>query len=95
MSEVLDRVIEALAGVERGRGGRCAGCGRRLGPSPVGAVGRPTFISTIGKADEKIFGVPVAVIATGIDFYYTPEAPRAPGDTHVDAPGEPGKVRYR
>jgi hypothetical protein len=56
---------------------------------------RPTFINTIGKVGEKIFGAPVAVIATGINFYYTPEAPKAPGDTHVDAPGDPGKVRYQ
>ncbi|MDF3297868.1 hypothetical protein [Streptomyces tropicalis] len=56
---------------------------------------RPTFINTIGKFGEKIFGVPVAVVATGIDFYYTPGAPKGPGDTHVDAPAEPGKVRYQ
>ncbi|MFH9959777.1 hypothetical protein ACH4PR_00175 [Streptomyces mirabilis] len=56
---------------------------------------RPTFINTIGKFGEKIFGVPVAVVATGVDFYYTPEAPKGPGDTHVDAPGKPGKVRYQ
>ncbi|MER5404921.1 hypothetical protein [Streptomyces sp. NPDC002769] len=56
---------------------------------------RPTFINTIGKFGEKIFGVPVAVVATGIDFYYTPNQPRTPGDTHVDAPAEPGKVRYQ
>ncbi|MGW2423662.1 hypothetical protein ACWC0C_31170 [Streptomyces sp. NPDC001709] len=56
---------------------------------------RPTFINTIGKFGEKIFGAPVAVIATGVDFYYTPEAPKKPGDTHVEAPGEPGRVRYQ
>ncbi|GAX53997.1 hypothetical protein [Streptomyces olivochromogenes] len=56
---------------------------------------RPTFINTIGKFGEKIFSVPVSVIATGIDFYYTPNQPRTPGDTHVNAPAEPGKVRYQ
>jgi hypothetical protein len=53
---------------------------------------RRTFIDSIGKFGEKIFGAPVAVVATGIDFSYTP---KGPGDTHVDAPGEPGKVRYQ
>ncbi|MFF8024984.1 hypothetical protein ACFZDJ_28605 [Streptomyces sp. NPDC007896] len=56
---------------------------------------RPTFINTIGKFGEKIFSAPVSVIATGIDFYYTPNQPRTPGDTHVNAPAEPGKVRYQ
>ena len=55
---------------------------------------RPTFINTIGKFGEKIFGVPVAVVATGVDFYYSPNQPRTPDDTHVDAPAEPGKVKY-
>ncbi|MFC0844781.1 hypothetical protein ACFH04_13835 [Streptomyces noboritoensis] len=57
---------------------------------------RPTFVNTIGKFGEKIFGVPVAVVATGIDFYYTPPgANKAPGDTRVEAPAQPGKVRYQ
>ncbi|MFE2518110.1 hypothetical protein [Streptomyces mirabilis] len=56
---------------------------------------RPTFINTIGKFGERIFSVPVSVVATGIDFYYTPNQPRNPGDTHVNAPAEPGKVRYQ
>ncbi|WP_268248676.1 hypothetical protein [Streptomyces brasiliensis] len=34
------------------------------------------------------------LIRLGENFYYTPEALKAPGNTHVDAPGEPGKVRY-
>ncbi|MCC3655014.1 hypothetical protein LIX60_26800 [Streptomyces sp. S07_1.15] len=55
---------------------------------------RPTFINTIGKFGGKIFGAPVAVVATGIDFYYTPSK-KAPGDTSVEAPAAPGKVRYR
>ncbi|MGW1870480.1 hypothetical protein ACWCPS_33660 [Streptomyces mauvecolor] len=56
---------------------------------------RPTFINTIGKVGTKIFSVPVSVVATGIDFYYSPNQPRTPGDTHVDAPAEPGKVKYQ
>ncbi|MEU4346954.1 hypothetical protein [Streptomyces sp. NPDC023838] len=56
---------------------------------------RPTFINTVGRFGEKIFGAPVALAATGIDFYYTPNQPRNPSDTHVTAPAEPGKVRYR
>ncbi|WP_137990439.1 hypothetical protein [Streptomyces vilmorinianum] len=55
---------------------------------------RPTFINTIGKFGGKIFGAPVAVVATGIDFYYTPSK-KGPGETYVDAPAELGKVRYR
>jgi hypothetical protein len=57
---------------------------------------RPTFINKVGKFGGKIFGAPVAVVATGIDFYYTPPGTnKAPGDTHVNAPAEPGKVRYQ
>ncbi|MFF2511594.1 hypothetical protein [Streptomyces sp. NPDC058086] len=35
------------------------------------------------------------IITTGIDFSYTPNQPRTPGDTHVNAPAEPGKMRYQ
>ncbi|MFE7260585.1 hypothetical protein ACFU9B_00725 [Streptomyces sp. NPDC057592] len=37
---------------------------------------------------------PVAVVATGIDFYYTPSK-KGPGDTHVEAPAAPGRVKYQ
>ncbi|MFD9818919.1 hypothetical protein [Streptomyces violascens] len=56
---------------------------------------RPTLVNKIGKLGTKIFSVPVSVVATGIDFYYSPNQPRTPGDTHVDAPAEPGKVKYQ
>ena len=55
---------------------------------------RPTFINTIGKFGGKIFGAPVAVVATGIDFYYTPSKKES-GDTYVEAPAASGRVRYR
>lgn len=55
---------------------------------------RPTFMNSIGKFGGKIFGAPVAVVATGIDFYYTPSKKEL-SDTRVEAPAEPGKVRYR
>ncbi|MFB6534857.1 hypothetical protein ACFCY8_21280 [Streptomyces noursei] len=55
---------------------------------------RPTFINKVGKLGGKVFGWPVAVIATGVDFYYTPTKYK-PGDTHVEAPAEPGKVKYQ
>ncbi|MFE3527308.1 hypothetical protein ACFXOD_38275 [Streptomyces sp. NPDC059161] len=55
---------------------------------------RPTFINTIGKVGTKIFS-PVSLVATGIDFYYSPNQPRTPGDTHVDTPAKPGKVKYQ
>ncbi|MFA3843423.1 hypothetical protein [Streptomyces aureus] len=57
---------------------------------------RPTFINKFGKFGGKIFGAPVAVVATAVDFYYTPPGTnKEPGDTHVNAPGQPGKVRYQ
>ncbi|MFE9539320.1 hypothetical protein [Streptomyces sp. NPDC006691] len=55
---------------------------------------RPTFINSIGKVGLKVFSVPVSVVATGIDFSYSPNQPRNPGDTHVETPEEPGKVKY-
>ncbi len=55
---------------------------------------RPTFVNTAGKFGEKIFGVPVAMVATVVDFYYTPSKKEL-SDTHVDAPAAPGKVKYQ
>ncbi|MEV6702459.1 hypothetical protein AB0M68_35865 [Streptomyces sp. NPDC051453] len=57
---------------------------------------RPTFINKIGKFGGKVFGLPASLVATGVDFYYTPPGTnKEPGDTHVEAPAEPGKVRYQ
>ncbi len=67
--------------------------GSILGPAN-GKHHRPTFINTVGKFGGKIFGVPVAVVATGVDFYYTPSK-KEPGDTHVEAPAAPAKVKYQ
>lgn len=57
---------------------------------------KPTFVNTIGRFGGKIFGAPVAIVATGIDFYYTPPGQaKEPGDTRVVAPQEPSSVRYK
>lgn len=57
---------------------------------------RPTVINKIGKFGGKVFGAPVSVVATMVDFYYTPSlAMKTPGVTHVEAPAEPGKVKYQ
>ncbi|MFE3383700.1 hypothetical protein [Streptomyces anulatus] len=55
---------------------------------------RPTAINTVGRFGGKIFGAPVAIVATMVDYAYTP-SDQKPGDSHVNAPGAPGKVRYR
>ncbi|WP_329212416.1 hypothetical protein [Streptomyces sp. NBC_01708] len=55
---------------------------------------RPTALNTVGKFRGKIFGAPVAVVATVVDFAYTPSK-KGPEDTHVDAPAAPGQARYR
>lgn len=55
---------------------------------------RPTFINTVGKFGGKIFGVPVALVATGVDFYYTPSKKEL-SDTRVEAPAAPGRVKYQ
>ncbi|MEG9553692.1 hypothetical protein V5N34_37050 [Streptomyces baarnensis] len=55
---------------------------------------RPTALNTVGKFGGKIFGAPVAVVATMVDYAYTP-SDQKPGDSYVDAPAAPGKVRYR
>ncbi|WP_329194127.1 hypothetical protein [Streptomyces sp. NBC_01435] len=55
---------------------------------------RPTFMNSIGKSGGKICGAQAAVLATGIDFYYTPSKKEL-SDTRVESPAEPGKVRHR
>ncbi|MFI1103055.1 hypothetical protein [Streptomyces melanogenes] len=57
---------------------------------------KPSAVNILGKFGGKVFGAPVAVVATGIDFYYTPPGGnKEPGDTKVIAPGAPGPVRYK
>ncbi|MFE3742877.1 hypothetical protein [Streptomyces sp. NPDC059134] len=61
-----------------------------------GAHHKPTFVNGIGKIGGKIFGAPVAIVATAVDFYYTPPGQtKEPGDTNVVAPKEPTSVRYK
>ncbi|XCM29041.1 hypothetical protein ABXI76_06240 [Streptomyces parvus] len=55
---------------------------------------RPTAINTVGRFGGKIFGAPVAIVATLVDYAYTP-SDQKPGDSRVNAPGAPGRVRYR
>ncbi|MEV7427085.1 hypothetical protein [Streptomyces sp. NPDC091212] len=57
---------------------------------------KPTFVNGIGKIGGKIFGVPVAIVATAVDFYYTPPGQnKEEGSTRVAAPKETGPVRYK
>ncbi|MFF5772322.1 hypothetical protein ACFY8V_18400 [Streptomyces californicus] len=55
---------------------------------------RPGMVNTVGKFGGKIFGAPVAIVATMVDYGYTP-SDQKPGDSRVEAPAAPGKVRYR
>ncbi|PKV87247.1 hypothetical protein BX283_4843 [Streptomyces sp. TLI_146] len=73
--------------VSKGLENNIGGGGLHRKPSPVNALGR---------FGGKIFGAPVAVVATGIDFHYTPPGEnKQPGDTKVVAPGAPGSVKYK
>ncbi|MFE2032975.1 hypothetical protein ACFXBB_06875 [Streptomyces scopuliridis] len=57
---------------------------------------KPTFVNGIGKIGGKIFGAPVAIVATAVDFYYTPPGQaKEAGDTRVVAPKERSSVRYK
>ncbi|MEU8824753.1 hypothetical protein [Streptomyces sp. NPDC048636] len=56
---------------------------------------KPTVVNGIGRFGGKIFGWPVALVATAVDFTYTPPGVKEPGDTRVVAPGEPpNRVEY-
>ncbi|KUJ67822.1 hypothetical protein ACZ90_25015 [Streptomyces albus subsp. albus] len=64
----------------------------------IGGGGRhrkPSAVNKLGRFGGKVFGWPVALVATGVDFYYTPPGTdKEPGDTRVVAPAEPDRVKY-
>ncbi|MFD4748281.1 hypothetical protein ACFWOS_22815 [Streptomyces rubiginosohelvolus] len=55
---------------------------------------RPGVVNTVGKFGGRIFGAPVSIVATMVDYGYTP-SDQKPGDSRVEAPAAPGKVTYR
>lgn len=62
--------------------------------SAKGMHHRPGVVNTVGKFGGKIFGAPVSIVATLVDYGYTP-SDQKPGDSRVEAPPAPGKVKYR
>ncbi|MCC3769614.1 hypothetical protein [Streptomyces sp. UNOC14_S4] len=64
----------------------------------IGGGGRhrkPSAVNILGKTGGRIFGIPVALAATAVDFYYTPPGENKEGPTSVVAPKEPGRVKYK
>ncbi|MFE0047164.1 BAR domain-containing protein [Streptomyces albireticuli] len=57
---------------------------------------KPTLMNQAGKVGGKIFGFPAGVLATGLDFYYTPaqHASERP-DAKIMAPKDPGRVHWK
>ncbi|MGH4033910.1 hypothetical protein ACQB60_33825 [Actinomycetota bacterium Odt1-20B] len=57
---------------------------------------KPSAVNVLGKFGGKVFGAPLGVAATMIDFYYTPPgSSREPGEDKVVAPDVPSKVKYK
>ncbi|MFE2289780.1 hypothetical protein [Streptomyces sp. NPDC059452] len=63
------------------------------GTAPVGGA-RPGVLNSVARFGSKVLGTPVAIVATAVDHYYTPEDEKL-NQTRVDAPRAPGKVNYR
>ncbi|MGW7357847.1 hypothetical protein ACWGI0_14755 [Streptomyces sp. NPDC054802] len=56
---------------------------------------KPSAVNILGKFGGKVFGAPVAVVATVVDFYYTPPGSnKEPGDEKILAPDAPPRVEY-
>ncbi|MEU5188342.1 hypothetical protein AB0G83_14555 [Streptomyces klenkii] len=57
---------------------------------------KPTLMNKAGKFGGKVFGFPAGVVATGLDFYYTPamHASERP-DAKIMAPKDPGRVHWK
>ncbi|MER6718398.1 hypothetical protein [Streptomyces halstedii] len=57
---------------------------------------KPTILNKAGVFGGKVFGFPAAVVATGLDFYYTPgmHASERP-DAKIMAPKDPGRVHWK
>jgi hypothetical protein len=84
-----------MGGAESWSGGLVSG-GLEKNIGGGGLHRKPSAVNRLGKFGSKVFGIPVALVATGIDFYYTPPGEnKQPGDTKVLAPGALGPVRYK
>lgn len=57
---------------------------------------KPTVINKLGNFGGKVFGFPASVVATGLDFYYTPaqSASERP-DAKIMAPKHPGNLHWK
>ncbi|MEV6395784.1 hypothetical protein AB0M39_13550 [Streptomyces sp. NPDC051907] len=57
---------------------------------------KPTLVNKVGWLGGKVFGFPASVVATGLDFYYTPaqSASERP-DAKIMAPKDPGRVHWK
>ncbi|MGK5546045.1 hypothetical protein ACSNOH_15110 [Streptomyces sp. URMC 127] len=57
---------------------------------------KPTLMNKAGSFGGKVFGFPAGVLATGLDFYYTPamHASERP-DAKIMAPKDPGRVHWK
>ncbi|MFC9622194.1 hypothetical protein ACFTXM_20090 [Streptomyces sp. NPDC056930] len=57
---------------------------------------KPTLMNKIGGLGGKVFGFPAGVVATGLDFYYTPaqSASERP-DAKIMTPRDPGRVHWK
>ncbi|MCX4820269.1 hypothetical protein OG883_10200 [Streptomyces sp. NBC_01142] len=57
---------------------------------------QPTLVNKVGSFGGKVFGFPASVVATGLDFYYTPaqNASERP-DAKIMAPKDPGRVHWK
>ncbi|KOG89190.1 hypothetical protein [Streptomyces varsoviensis] len=57
---------------------------------------KPTLMNKAGSFGGKVFGVPAGIVATGLDFYYTPamHASERP-DAKIMAPKDPGRVHWK
>uniref|UniRef100_A0AAU3GY15 WXG100 family type VII secretion target n=1 Tax=Streptomyces sp. NBC_01401 TaxID=2903854 RepID=A0AAU3GY15_9ACTN len=61
-----------------------------------GSHRKPTILNKAGVFGGKVFGFPAGVVATGLDFYYTPamSASERP-DAKIMAPKDPGRVHWK
>ncbi|MFE2973739.1 hypothetical protein [Streptomyces sp. NPDC059258] len=57
---------------------------------------KPTLVNKVGMLGGRVFGFPVGVVATGLDFCHTPamSASQRP-DAKIMAPKDPGRVHWK
>ncbi|MFG3252450.1 hypothetical protein [Streptomyces sp. NPDC048172] len=82
---------EGSKGLEKHGGGS----GAHRAPGPLTTAGNT--LSGLGKLGTKVFGLPVSLVATGIDYANEPASDPEEKKKHsrVVAPGPPGRVPYR